>query len=272
MNFIKNHYEKILCGLVLIGLTVAVVLLPVKITQEKNELKEKIETVIRVPSKPLTNLDETAYLQPVQRLEKSIKFEYTKTHNLFNPVPWQRRPDNSLIPLRNGNEVGPEALQVTGIHPLFTTIAFESVGASGSNYLVSITRDAELLAVKRRKKSVFVEVGVKNEFSTLIEAKAKPDAPEKPELTLKLNDTGEAVTISAEKPFRRVDGYNADLKYDPEKKVWATRRAGDKVQFGGDEFTVITINQVATNQFEVIVSARSTGKKYLRVFSDAGAP
>jgi hypothetical protein len=34
-------------------------------------------------------------------------------------------------------------------------------------------------------------------------------------LILKLSD-GETATVSKDKPFQRVDGYSADLKYDPE--------------------------------------------------------
>jgi hypothetical protein len=272
MNFIKRHYEKILLGAVLIGLVVAVIMLPFKIATEKQELVDKGSAVITLSGKALTNLDETTYSSVLQRVEKSTKPVFTKPHNLFNPVPWQRKPDGQLQVVRTGSEIGAEALQVTNIHSIYTTIAFESVGASGSNYLVSITRDAETTVAKRRKKSVFVEVGVKNEFSTLVSAKAKPDAPEKPDLVLLLNDSGETVTISAEKPFRRVDGHSADLKYDPEKKIWNLKRSGEKIPFAGDEFTVAAINQVATNQFEVIVSARSTGKKYIRTFSGESAP
>ena len=272
MNFIKRHYEKILLGAVLIGLAVAVALLPFKIKSEKETLDEKSKSILKLSGKPLTNLNELAYTEVLQRLEKGVKFDYTKPHNLFNPVPWQRRPDNTLIPVKTGSEIGPDALQVTNVHAIYTTVAFESVGALGSNYLVSITRDAELTAAKRRKKSVFVEVGVKNEFSTLVQAKVKPEAPEKPELILLLNDTGETVSISAEKPYRRVDGHSADLKYDPEKKIWNLRRIGEKIMFAGDEFTVAAINQVATNQFEVIVSARTTGKKHIRVFDGESLP
>ncbi|MFM2295779.1 MAG: hypothetical protein RLZZ350_2192 [Verrucomicrobiota bacterium] len=272
MNFIKRHYEKILLGVVLLGLAVAVAMLPVKIAAEKQDLADQRDKIVKLDGKPLTNLDEATYSGVLHRVEKSTKPDFTKPHNLFNPVPWQRKPDGQLQVVRTGSEIGAEALQVTNLHSIYTTIAFESVGASGSNYLVSITRDAEVTAAKRRKKSVFVEVGVKNEFSTLVSAKAKPDAPDKPDLVLLLNDSGETVSISADKPFRRVDGHSADLKYDPEKKNWNLKRVGDKISFAGDEFTVAAINQVATNQFEVIVSARSTGKKYIRTFSGESMP
>jgi len=42
------------------------------------------------------------------------------------------------------------------------------------------------------------------------------------QLVLGLTDTGEEAVLSKDKPFRRVDGYMADLKYDPESKKCRT--------------------------------------------------
>ena len=57
------------------------------------------------------------------------------------------------------------------------------------------------------------------------------DNPAQLQLILQLTDTGERVTLSKDKPFRRVDGYTADLKYDPEGKKWqaAARWRGFKI-------------------------------------------
>ena len=58
------------------------------------------------------------------------------------------------------------------------------------------------------------------------------------QLVVKLADTGETATLSKSQPFRRVDGYSADLKYDPEKNTSvnaAGLRVGDHLAFAGDE-------------------------------------
>jgi hypothetical protein len=62
--------------------------------------------------------------------------------------------------------------------------------------------------------------------------------------------------LSRDKPFRRVDGYMADLKYDPESKKWLNQRVGSSLKFGDDEYNIVAINQN-----EVVLSAKSNQKK-----------
>lgn len=257
MDFIKKHYEKILLGVVLLSLAVAVVALPFYINSQKQDLIDKRTGKLNPSVKPLPNLDETRYNAASQRMEKPGTLELSKPHNLFNPVPWQKKVDGTLLKVQEGNEVGPEALKVAKVTPIFTTIRFESTGPSGSNYLVSVTRDAEPNPRLRRKKSSYFERGTKSDFVGLVDVKG---SPEKPELIMAFNDTGAKITITPERPYQRVDGYSVDLRYEPEKGAWLNRRLNDKVAFAGDEFTVKTINLIATNQFEVVVSAKATGK------------
>ena len=268
MDFLKKHYEKIVLGVVLLGLAAAVALLPQKIARERADLEDKRNQVVNIKPKPLTNIFDAHYNQAYQQLEKPQSLNFSRPHNLFNPVPWQKRSDGTLIKVQTGSEIGPEALVVSKINPLFTTITFESVGASGSNYQVSVVRDAETSPRKRAKKTALLEVGAKGEFLTVQAVQGPAEKPDA--LVLVLTDTGEKISLTADKPFQRVDGYSADLKYDPEKRVWLARRIGDKLLFSGDEFSVVSINLIATGQFEVVVSAKSTGKKTtIRHGSDA---
>lgn len=258
MDFIKKHYEKILLGVVLLSLAVAVVFLPFYINGQKQDLIDKRTGKLNPTVKALTNLDESRYTGAYQRLEKSVPLNLSKPHHLFNPVPWQKKADGTLIKVQEGNEVGAEALQATKVNLLYTTIRFESVSPS-TNYFVSVTRDADPNPKLRRKKEVAYNLGEKRDFLQLMEVKGVPEKPEL--LILLLNDTGATVSVSIDRPYQRVDGYSADLRYDPEKGVWPARRVNDKINFAGDEFTVVSINLIATNQFEVILSAKSTGKK-----------
>jgi len=57
MDFVKKHYEKIILGIVLVGLAVAVAFIPFKVASEKKELDEKRLSLIPRSVKPLTNLD-----------------------------------------------------------------------------------------------------------------------------------------------------------------------------------------------------------------------
>ena len=59
MDFLKKHYEKVLLGVVLVGLAVAVAFLPFVISSEQAKLKEMSDAVLTPRPKPLTNLDLT---------------------------------------------------------------------------------------------------------------------------------------------------------------------------------------------------------------------
>src|ERR1039458_1853851 len=57
MDFLKKHYEKVLLGVVLLGLAVAVAFLPFKIASEKQKLEDMRNQLIHPKVKELTNLD-----------------------------------------------------------------------------------------------------------------------------------------------------------------------------------------------------------------------
>lgn len=258
MDFLKKNYEKFLLGVVLLALAVLALSLQFKIEHEKQALSDKRESLIMFHPSALKPIDETRFNAVYERLERPGGLDFSKSHNLFNPVQWQKAADGHLIKVQNGSEIGPQAVLVTKMNPLFTTITFESIGESGSNYVVSVTRDADPNPKNRRKKSAIYEVGTKGDFVTLQEVKGAPD---KPELNFIMEDTGEKIAVTMDSPHQRVDGYSVDLKYDPEKLVWPARRVGARLTFAGDDYAVAAINLIATNQYEVVLSSKSTGKK-----------
>jgi hypothetical protein len=99
----------------------------------------------------------------------------------------------------------------------------------------------------------FVSAGEKNPAVTLDHITGAPDHPD--QLFLKLSD-GSTVAVSKGKPFRRVEGYSADLKYDPEGLKWPERRVGADLIFAGDDYNIVAIHQD-----EVILSAQSNQKR-----------
>ena len=92
----------------------------------------------------------------------------------------------------------------------------------GARYVISMERQAAALPAQRGKRqhyaSVGEKVGEKNDAFTIREVSGSPADPGTLKLIVQLTDTGERVTLSKDKPFQRVDGYSADLKYDPEKR------------------------------------------------------
>ncbi len=130
----------------------------------------------------------------------------------------------------------------------------------GARYVIGVERQAAAAAWQRTRRQHYASVGDKNEAFTIIAANGPPGNPT--QLILRLTDSGERVTLSPNKPFRRVDGYMADLKYSPEGKNWQEQRVGDDLKFAGDDYIIVAINQN-----EVVLSAKSNQKKTTLIYS-----
>jgi hypothetical protein len=56
-------------------------------------------------------------------------------------------------------------------------------------------------------------------------------------------DTGETNNVSKEQPFKRVDGYKAEIRYDPERKSWHDQRVGSSpLNFNNEEYKIVAIS------------------------------
>jgi len=255
MDFIKKNYEKILLSVVLVGLVGALVFMAFVIPNEQEKVREIGEGIISVRVVPLTNLDLTEQSNVVERLQSPYQLDWDTTNKLFNPVGWQKKMDGSLI---KATGTSPQAAVVTGITPLYMTLTLDSVETNefGARYVISVERQAAAYPAMRRKQQRYVSMDdSKKDVFTLVQVKGPPENPDS--LVLKLADTGQTNNVSKDKPFRRVDGYTADLKYDLENRSWSGQRIGNHLRFAGDDYTVVDINSN-----EVVLSAQSNQKKW----------
>jgi hypothetical protein len=254
MDFLKKNYEKILLGVVLLGLAVAVGFLPVKIKSEEEELRLKKELLINPKVVPLTNLDMTLPNTALQRMAMPAIIDFSRPNKLFNPMPWQQTPDRHLLP---GSSVGPSAATVTNIAPLYLKLTLDSItpADSGPKYVIGIEKEAALTAAGRVKKGAYCSLSppTKNDTFTMLEVKGKPEEPS--QVIVELNDTGEKAVITKDQPFKRVDGYTASLRYDPEKRTWDKRRVGATISFNNEDYKIVVINSN-----EVVLSAPNQKK------------
>jgi len=261
MDFIKKHYEKVLLGIVLIGLVIAIGFLPIKIKSEKQKLEDLANSLTHPKVKPLTNLDLTASEAMLKRMAVPAVVDFSGTNKLFNPMTWQQGKDNHLIRL---DKAGPVAAVVTNITPLYLIISAGSISTDSEGtprYTIVTERQTASTTAKRRPASVVLKNKEKNDMFVL---SAVNTVGEQTNLTLVLNDTGETVTLSKEKPYKRIDGYMASLKYDPEKKAWRDRRVGDALIFNGEDYNIVAITPT-----EVVLSAKSNQKKWTIKFNPA---
>jgi hypothetical protein len=260
MDFIKKHWEKVLLGVVLVGLAVAVAFLPLKIASEKQTLEETRNQILNPQVKPLPPVQWAGAEAALKRAEVPFRVDLSKGHRLFNPVLWQKTPDNRLLKVESGKEVGADAIFITKTTPLYLILSFDNVitNETGARYAIGIERQAAEKPADRRKRQSYASVGGKSEWFILRDVNGPPQNPT--ELIIELADTEERVTISKDKPFKRVDGHLADMKYPPEARSWLNRRVNDKLTFGGEDYNIVAINES-----EVVLSAPSGKKTTVRI-------
>jgi hypothetical protein len=244
MEFLKNHYEKVILSVVLLGLAVAVAILPSK-------MPAPAETGGGGSGAKLAPLDLKTNEAPLQRLEQYQPLVLNGEHNLFNPVQWRRRPDGSLWKIVRENEVGPGALQVLKISPLHFVLSYD--GFLPPKFQIGTMQETNKNPNLRAKIPVLAGVGDKTDLFKITGFNGPADAPV--EVTVELND-GKTVSLSKDKPYKVVVGYTADLRYAPENlPLFREKRVDDKLLFDGDTNNIVDI---ASNQ--VVLSA-SSGKR-----------
>jgi hypothetical protein len=250
MEFIKKNYEKVLLCLVLTGLVVAVVFLLFLVATEKERLEELRNKIINRTPPPLPALQLGPTEALLKRGESPTDLDLATTNKLFNPERWQRAADGRLIKMPVGGEV--QRLEVTRITPLYFIVTLDSISVSdsGPRYVIGVEQQA---APRPRKQQFYTSPGEKKQLFVLREAQGSPENPTA--LVLELSDSGEKITIARDKPFRRVDGYMADLKYPPESRTFLNRRVDAKIFFGGVEYIVVAISPD-----EVVLSAPNQKK------------
>jgi len=252
MDFLKKNYEKVLLGLVLLGLVAAVTFMLFKIAGDKQKLEDLRNSYVGGRSKPLTNLDDflTVPDRALKRVGVVAMIDFTSTNRLFNPIAWVKTPppDSRLVPKR---EVGPKAVIATNITPLYLRLSFESVSLAADNspkYLVGIEKQNATRVSERNKRTTYVKLGEKLDTFKLVSVTGPPDNPES--VVMESSDTGEKLNLSKEQPYKRIDGYQADLKYPPQGKHWDNQRLDAKININGEDYKIVAINQN-----EVILSA-----------------
>jgi hypothetical protein len=268
MDFLKKHYEKVLLGVVLLGLAVAVVFLLLKIPSEKQKLEDLRSTLLQPKVKPLTNLDLTKPDEMLRRLATPAMIDLGPPNKLFNPMLWQKTVDGRLIRADTTN-VGPNAVTITKLTPLYLKLSLDSITVldTGTRYVIGIEKEAAANPRERNKTQKYCSINTKNDTFTLRDVKAAPDDPTNATVVLELNDTHQRVEVSKDHPYRRIDGYMADLKYAPESKTWTSRRVGAPLYLNGEEYNIVAISEN-----EVVLSAKSNQKKWTVKYIASASP
>jgi len=263
MDFLKKHYEKLILGVVLLGLGGAVAFLPFKISSERQTLDELTRSIVKRKIPPLTNLDLTIQESMLKRMATPVSLDFSSSNKLFNPIPWMQTKDNPprLIP---SNKAGPNLAVVTNITPLYLKLSLEGANLSADSnsavYVIGIVKEASPKLTDRTKKTTYCRLNEKKEKEGIVLVQANGPLDNPTSVVLELLDTGEKVTLTKETkdvPYKRIDGYAADVSYPPEKLFRKNQRVGEMLKFNSEEYKIVAINPN-----ELVLSANSNQKKW----------
>jgi|SRR6185369_7015819 hypothetical protein len=252
---VKTHYEKVLLGVVLLALFCAVGWLFLKLNDEQTKLKALQEIRAQRKGKEAKPLDLARHEAALQLALNPPPLDFSRPHNVLNPVKWQQRSDGSLLKIQTGKEQGVDALVVTNIVPLLYMLTYERAAASG--YYVGEINEAHMNPQKRNKAQAFLTLNSPSPGRNFVlkEVRGAPDDPS--ELILELTDLGkQTVSISKDAPYVRTNGYKADLSYPPLNKVFRDMRIDSKITLENEEYKIVGITFS-----NVVVSAKPNDKR-----------
>ena len=250
----RQHYEKLILILALFGLGVAVWVLNQVRLSEAEKTASYLRNMDASTNRPFRVPEIAEYERAVADAEQPVDLNFTLPHNLVNPVTWQRQRNGELLKIETGGEVGPAVMEFTQAKPLKFSLALERTTTSG--YMLSITRET-VDNPRLRRRLVYASAGQTNDVFTLLEVKGDVKEPSELILELVAGPEKEKVSVGPGRPYSRVEGYEADLKYPPENQNFPNARVGAVLRFAGDDYKIVAISAD-----EVVLSASSNNKKH----------
>ncbi len=246
MDFLKKHYEKIILSLVLLILAGTAAWLPIAINKKREEMLVQIPPLDK-GGKKIQPVDLASFESALDQLKNPPRVDFSLPHHLFNPVTWKQRPDGNIVKIVT--EDLPRIIKVT---PLHLIISFER--AAGAGYYFKIVKEASPRANEQRGVQRYLSEGGKSDVFNLKKVEGAPENPES--FIIELNDTKEDAVVTPAKPYMRLEGHSADLKYDVDNRDFKNLREGSSLVFGGEQYKVIAITEN-----EVTVQANSNQKQ-----------
>lgn len=244
MQFLKKHYEKIVLCVVLLSMAAAAIWMGAVVAKLSEEVNQPISGGSH-KTKPPVPLDLTTDLLALAQVTNPPPVVLSGVHNLFNPVTWRRKANGELLKIL---KTGPDALSVINIAPLYTVIAYDHPSGNGAIYVFNVQQHSGRKTIEYTKKDEKTKSG-------LYIIRGIKDAPDDPsEIQLEILETEETVWISKGNPYRRVDGYIADMKYDPESRSLPKERVNDTLILDNEQYKIVEI----TNNVVRVQSIKNT--------------
>lgn len=271
MEFLKNNYEKVVLGLMLLLMAGGAVLLVLEAGSVQERLSEYRKLIIGGDSKPPPAIDLDAMKKALAGATKPSQTDFATVHRVFNPGAWYVDTNGNLI---DGTKVGVSQLAVHSITPQRLLLELASTGGTTDRPSVSlrVTREFAKDLSQQARVSKTVPVNATNTATTassahLLDPQRKMvilvreigGTPETPEVKCELHEPGKDAikfNLSKAQGFVNVVEYIASVQYMVETNfAWPKARKDMPLVFAGD--TNIVVEVTASN---VIVRAVSNDK------------
>jgi len=268
MEFLKNHYEKIILSLVLIGLAGAAGWLALQSMSFRSVI-QGVNNMAPVPKKPDMTDQTNVFFVALTNAMAPQEVDFDGEHKIFNPEKILRQVGTTtLIPQ---NKIGPKNLQIQNIRPMRLMLRAEPRLFGGKprlyiQYLAEFetgtyaNRWGKVNAAEGRTARLTSPVA-RNKRIALVVNRVAGDLlkPESLEIDLDLvvgAGLPEPVTLKGTNTWEKEFEFEADLYYPPEQRNYTGVRLYTPLVFGGDTNTVIQITRD-----EVTLRAASNGKR-----------
>lgn len=250
MQFLKKHYEKIVLGVVLLGVAATSLLLTMRAGDERQKLAEQLQQKVGGKQKPLKPVELAGSMVSLERLSKASVVTLSGEHKSFNPGTWIRKADATIAPVGDKGGRGAEGLKLTATHPLNLSVTYASIAGTGEPYRYQfvVAGDYEKQPAKRRPKTISLTEGTKNDLFVLREVRGPKDNPT--EVVIEVLSGNERVTLTKDKAYTKGMDFAADLRYEAENKNFTAKRADESLMLSGVAYKIVAIQKD-----ELVVSA-----------------
>lgn len=285
MEFLKNHYEKVILSLVLLLMAAGAVMLVMEAGSVEEQLKTFRDTVVVADGQRPPPPDPAAYRGALSNAQPRL-IDLTRGHKVFNPELWYVDTNGNLI---IGTNVGVSKLFVTEIRPLRLKLELVISGsADRPTPLARMTREFMPLVAQQRPINRSITLNATNylddarpparKFNGYFIPRAITGPPDNPTIEIDYHDPGkevEKIKLTKANPFETIVDYGAKLLYSveniqfpsPARKDVLYERKDSPLVFAGD--TNIIVEITATN---VVVKAVSNDKPTTIPLTPALAP
>ena len=251
IEFTRQHYEKILLCTALLALALTVFFIYEARIAEQRKIDEYLRGLDQKGKASIAPVDLGRLDEALRMAASNAPLDLSSPHNLLNPVKWVRQADGQLIKSVKGTEATLDLVQLTNLHPLLLTVAYDRYTAAG--YTVAVTNEMQTGPAHRNIAAYKLNETNRMGLLILREVRGQPDDPT--ELVLNFKDGGEPVTLAKDRPYLRTNAFEVDLKY-ANNKPNLHQRIGATLNLGGEEYKIVAITAT-----EVVFSA-ANDKKY----------